>query len=133
MWHDNDTNTEVLALFHALGYGGAWPSRRLELSPDSHTSRRTELISRHDRDRDALHARAASVYKRHHSDNKSHDEGNADDFFFVDTNGVLVMRDTAHPFDDGPGVHVGLDGKVRNADRRDEACVPVRENSSNFH
>ena len=129
MWHDNDTNTEVLALFHALGYGGAWPSRRLQSSKQYHASRDTKLLSRRDQDRVALRAQAASVYQHHHSGNNSHNEKDTDAFFFVDNNGDLVMRDTAHPYDDGPGVHVGLDGQVRNADRRDEACVPVGENS----
>ena len=26
LWHDNRTNTEVIAMYHALGYGGAWPA-----------------------------------------------------------------------------------------------------------
>ena len=26
LWHDNATGTEVVALFHALGYGGSWPA-----------------------------------------------------------------------------------------------------------
>ena len=27
-WRDNATGVELLALFHGLGYGGSWPSRR---------------------------------------------------------------------------------------------------------
>jgi hypothetical protein len=26
LWKDNTTNTEVIGLFHALGYGGSWPA-----------------------------------------------------------------------------------------------------------
>ena len=28
VWKDNTTNSSVIALFHALGYGGSFPSRR---------------------------------------------------------------------------------------------------------
>ena len=36
------------------------------------------------------------------------------------------MRDTADPYDDGPGIHVAADGaSLENADRRSEACVSV--------
>ena len=30
LWHDNTTNTEVIAMYHALGYGGAWPATYAE-------------------------------------------------------------------------------------------------------
>ena len=30
LWHDNNTNTEVIAMYHALGYGGAWPATYAE-------------------------------------------------------------------------------------------------------
>ena len=42
------------------------------------------------------------------------------DNFYVDSLGQVIMRDSADPYDDGPGIHVAADGKtVEGAQRRE--------------
>ena len=96
---DNQTQTEVVALFHALGYGGSWPSRR----------RRRRRMQQQDGPGRIPEPVASDP-----------------DNFYVDSLGQVIMRDSADPYDDGPGIHVAADGKtVEGAQRRDEACVDV--------
>jgi len=97
VWEDERSRTSVIALFHALGYGGAWPSRR-------------RLGAR----AQGLGGVAAAVRDGKQSDRR----------FYQDSNGVLVMTDEADPFDDGPGLRL-LDGQVLGGGSQSESCVPV--------
>lgn len=98
LWRDVASNTEVIALFHAFGYG-----RRRRSSSSGELSG-----SPADNDRAALAKLLA---------NRSN--------YFRDSNGDVVMTDKADPWDDGPGMHVRPDGTV-DANRA-EHCVEVAE------
>ena len=111
VWKDNTTNSSVIALFHALGYGGSFPSRR-------------RLVAR-----DEIAKLKAAARKAFDDDKKLHTghPATSDALFFVDGNGDMVMRNKANQYDDGPGMHVGADGTVINSEHRNEACVTVHE------
>ena len=91
VWEDERSGASVIALFHALGYGGSWPDhRRLEAMASFR----------------GLREAAADVRDGKEGDRR----------FYKDSNGVIVMTDEADPFDDGPGLRV-LDGQVLGGPR----------------
>jgi hypothetical protein len=118
VWRDNATNTSVLALFHALGYGGSWPSRR------RHQRRLSDgRLPLAQLNRAAATAAAAAMASNEAS-------GRDTEPFYVDSGGQLVMTDAADPHDDGPGFHIlHIDesgrGVLRGNGSRSEACVRV--------
>lgn len=97
LWRDEPSNTEVVALFHAFGYG----RRRRSGDPAS--------ASGSDADDAATLARLLANRSR----------------YFRDTNGDVIMTGKADPWDDGPGMHVRPDGTV-DANRA-EHCVEMPE------
>jgi len=116
-WVDNATNTDVIALFHAFGYG----------------------VSAQGADSDAVTgdssgppAAAPLFQPLDFSCNLSTAEGAASScadwpatVAYVDTNGNRVYKDTAYPYDDsGPGLHIDTAGRVA-ASPGWEHCVPV--------
>eukprot|EP00943_MAST-04B_sp_MAST-4B-sp1_P001592 g1592.t1 len=116
VWKDNATNTSLIAMFHALGYGGAFPSRR---------RRRQLLVSSEDKARLHEAAKKAANFDKAYKTGRPENENS---LFYVDQNGDMIMRTIATPFDDGPGIHIGdVDGKVKNAAKRNEACVTVED------
>lgn len=98
-WRDNATDTEVIALFHALGYGqqrqGVTRSQAVTCNCSTHPA---------------------------------HECSCADDprtLYYIDTNGDTIMKAAADPYDDGPGMHVDSKGNVHAS--RWEHCVDVEE------
>ncbi len=97
LWRDNATGAEAIAMFHALGYGAKGPASGSEPRP-----------------------RAALTC------DERVDDGCADDpsvKFYVDKNGDTVAKASVAPWDDGPSIHVGSNGKVDPAST--SHCVEV--------
>jgi hypothetical protein len=114
LWKDNHTKTEVVGMFHGLGYGGSWPSSaRRSLAS-------TKRLSR-------LHAAAKSAFEA--AENNPDYAGmpvNESSLFYVDSNGDMIMRAAANMYDDGPGLHLNEDdGTVDTPGDRNEVCVRV--------
>ena len=105
VWRDEATETEVLALFHALGYGRQ-QQRGAQSSPISKS--RAGDISCNCRDAGARGCACAD------------DPGT---LMYIDSNGDKIGKAELDPYDDGPGMHVTADGKVHA--NRWEHCVDV--------
>lgn len=109
VWRDDASNTEVIALFHGLGYGGSWPDRRRRV-------RRLQTTT-------CNYDNATCM-------------SNPNLEFYRDSNGDLIATDRAMKYDDGPGIHVDernrvvLNGPLNielGEDKKNEACVAVKE------
>jgi hypothetical protein len=103
LWQDNATNTSVVAMFHALGYGSVWAPGCEKCGPLAEAEAE-------------LRAAAAAA---------ATEGGDPSGRFFVDANGDLVATEAVDEHDDGPGIHVTDDGRVHRASRRSESCVTV--------
>eukprot|EP00939_MAST-03C_sp_MAST-3C-sp1_P003394 g3394.t1 len=103
LWRDNATNTEIIALFHGLGYGGSWPDRRRRMYDDDDD---------------------APAFECDHNRTCQDDPSN---HFYIDGNGLKIAKSSAMPWDDGPSVHVDENQRVilGSNDRKSEACVTV--------
>lgn len=124
LWRDNATGTEVVALFHALGYGGAFPAVASddEPRPPLSTPRAAAKSSRFPKSGTVADGSGGHI-RVHKPD------------FYLDRNGDAVVMDTAVPYDDGPSIHVlhphtdGAlavgPGTVEGNQTRNEACVTV--------
>jgi hypothetical protein len=106
MWRDEATGTEVLALFHALGYGRA----QERSAPTTRSTSRVGV--------DNISCNCTNVGARGCAC--------ADDpatLMYIDSNGDRIGKAELDPYDDGPGMHVTADGKVFAS--RWEHCVDV--------
>ncbi len=100
LWRDQATGSEVVGMFHALGYGGAFPS--------STDNAATATDGRY---------RTYRTYGGWPAAKRTH---------YLDADGrTTVYRGESMPFDDGPGIHVTADGAVEGNASRSEACVSV--------
>ena len=113
LWKDNTTKTEVIGLFHGLGYGGSWPSATRRSLSSKKRMNRLQAAAR----------RAFEAAKNNMSDVGTPE--NKSSLFYVDSNGDMIMRTAANMYDDGPGLHVDEDGTVDAPGDRNEVCVRV--------
>jgi hypothetical protein len=144
VWRDVATDTAVLALFHGLGYGVAADETQARQGGEGRRMRRRDRSGElpdtpsMDENRDSFGQDPAKIdagaaLRRIGITAATCDcttaplgcpcANNPLTDVYIDTNGDAVMKASAAPYDDGPGMHVNPDGTVHA--ERFENCVDV--------
>ena len=118
-WVDTASNTSVISLFHALGYGRRLRSRRALrgiAGREGSGHRRSSNAGLLEADECVVSAEGPSC---------ADDE---DVVYYTDRSGHRIFKESADPYDDGPGMHVDTsdDGTTVVTASRSSHCVEVQ-------